>query len=121
MLLEQLLPEAVHGDAPKVLIDGGEQADDFDLGLLSHVCEKQPEELLALLDDSLANGTLTSSAKLPGGFAFDHDLIREALLADVPASERCRLHLRVKVLRRVVGRARSRVCRRLQTLRVSAA
>ncbi|HKP57065.1 MAG TPA: AAA family ATPase [Polyangiales bacterium] len=67
---------------------------DFDLGLLSYVTERESDELLEALDGSLANDTLRPSADVAGAYAFDHELIREVLYADLPALERCRLHYR---------------------------
>jgi DNA-binding winged helix-turn-helix (wHTH) protein len=68
---------------------------DFDLGLLSYVMDRSAEELLQELDESLANHTLHASAEIHGAYTFDHELIREVLVNDLPANERCRLHLRV--------------------------
>jgi tetratricopeptide (TPR) repeat protein len=67
---------------------------DFDLGLLGYVTQRGADELLEALDGSLANDTIVPSSEVVGGYAFDHELIREVLYADLPASERCRLHLR---------------------------
>jgi DNA-binding winged helix-turn-helix (wHTH) protein len=68
---------------------------DFDLGLLSRVTERSAGDLLEALDSSLANETVVASGHAPGAYAFDHELIREVLYAELPAGERCRLHLRV--------------------------
>jgi DNA-binding winged helix-turn-helix (wHTH) protein/tetratricopeptide (TPR) repeat protein len=68
---------------------------DFDLGLLSRVTGHSADQLLEALDSSLANDTIVASAQAPGAFAFAHDLIRELLYSELPASERCRLHLQV--------------------------
>ncbi|MET0388203.1 MAG: AAA family ATPase [Polyangiales bacterium] len=68
---------------------------DFDLGLLSAMMERDGDELLEALDSSLANDTIVESARIPGAFAFGHELIREVLYADIAASERCRFHLRI--------------------------
>ena len=68
---------------------------DFDLGLLSRVTGHSADHLLEELDGSLANETIVASLQAPGSFAFAHDLIREVLHGELPASERCRLHLEV--------------------------
>ena len=68
---------------------------DFDLGLLSRVTARGAEYLLEALDSSLANESIVASAQAPGAFAFAHELIREVLYSELPASERCRLHLAV--------------------------
>ncbi len=86
----QALPEA----ARSVLSAASVIGHDFDLGLLSHVTERSHDELLEALDDSLANDTVIPSAEHAGAYAFDHELIREVLYADLPALERCRLHYR---------------------------
>jgi DNA-binding winged helix-turn-helix (wHTH) protein len=86
----QELPEL----SRKVLSAAALIGHDFDLGLLSHVTERESDELLEALDSSLANDTLRPSAEVAGAYAFDHELIREVLYADLPALERCRLHYR---------------------------
>jgi DNA-binding winged helix-turn-helix (wHTH) protein len=86
----QALPE----DSRKVLSAAAVIGHDFDLGLLGHVSERSPDELLEALDGSLANDTVIPSPELAGAYAFDHELIREVLYADLPVKERCRLHLR---------------------------
>jgi DNA-binding winged helix-turn-helix (wHTH) protein len=68
---------------------------DFDLGLLTHVGKRTTEEVLEALDAAIVSETLVESALLPGGYAFEHDLVREVLSADLTVTERCRLHLRV--------------------------
>jgi len=68
---------------------------DFDLGLLSRVTGQGAEQLLEALDSSLANESIVASSQAPGAFAFAHELIREVLYAELPASERCRLHYQV--------------------------
>jgi DNA-binding winged helix-turn-helix (wHTH) protein len=85
------LPEA----ARSVLSAAAVIGHDFDLGLLSAVTGRGPDELLEALDSSLANDTVIASSHVPGSYAFEHELIREALYGDLAASERCRLHLRV--------------------------
>jgi DNA-binding winged helix-turn-helix (wHTH) protein len=68
---------------------------DFDLGLLSRVTERSAGELLDALDSSLANDTVIASSHVPSAYAFEHELIRETLYAELTPAERCRLHLRV--------------------------
>jgi DNA-binding winged helix-turn-helix (wHTH) protein len=85
------LPEA----ARVVLSAAAVIGHDFDLGMLSRVTERSVGDLLEALDSSLANETIVASSHAPGAYAFDHELIREVLYAELPASERCRLHLRV--------------------------
>lgn len=67
---------------------------DFDIGLLSHVTDSRPEEVLDALTGSLENETVVASGEVAGVFGFDHELIREVLYAELPALERGQLHLR---------------------------
>ena len=67
---------------------------DFDLGVLSHVTETAPHELLEALDGSLANETVVPSDDLAGAYAFDHALIREVLYSDLSIRKRCHFHIR---------------------------
>jgi DNA-binding winged helix-turn-helix (wHTH) protein len=78
---------------------------DFDIGLLAHVSECSADEVIDALDDSLANDTVVPSNEIVGGYAFDHELIRELLAADLSIGERKRLHLRAGegLLRRRAG------------------
>jgi DNA-binding winged helix-turn-helix (wHTH) protein len=96
-LAQELLRERVQAlpsDSRKVLSAAAVIGHDFDLGLLGHVTERSPDELLEALDGSLANDTVIPSADVAGAYAFDHELIREVLYAELPVKERCRLHLR---------------------------
>lgn len=68
---------------------------DFDLGLLRNLGSRSAEEVLEALDPAIVNDTLVASTTLPGGYAFEHELVREVLYSDLPVTERCRLHQRV--------------------------
>ena len=68
---------------------------DFDLGLLRSLGNRSPEAVLEALDPAIVNDTLIASTLLPGGYAFEHELVREVLYSDLPVTERCRLHQRV--------------------------
>lgn len=68
---------------------------DFDLGLLRNLGNRTPEAVLEALDPAIVNDTLVASTLLPGGYAFEHELVREVLYSDLPVTERCRLHQRV--------------------------
>ncbi len=68
---------------------------DFDLGLLGHVTERDPDALLDLLERPRECKIVVESPESPGHFAFGHDLIRSVLLEDLSARETSRLHLRV--------------------------
>jgi tetratricopeptide (TPR) repeat protein len=67
----------------------------FDLGLLRSLGSRSAEAVLEALDPAIVNDTLTASTILPGGYAFEHELVREVLYSDLPVTERCRLHQRV--------------------------
>ena len=84
------LPEV----AREVLSAAAVIGQDFDLGVLSHVTETAPHELLEALDGSLANETVVPSDDLAGAYAFDHALIREVLYSDLSIRKRCHFHIR---------------------------
>jgi DNA-binding winged helix-turn-helix (wHTH) protein/tetratricopeptide (TPR) repeat protein len=67
---------------------------DFDLGLLGHVSELDPQTILDLLDEARETGTVRPTVDPPGHFVFRHDLIRSVLLANLSTSQSARLHLR---------------------------
>jgi DNA-binding winged helix-turn-helix (wHTH) protein len=86
--------QALPDDSRRVLSGAAVIGHDFDLGLLGFVTECTPDQLLEALDGSLANDTVVPSNDVLGAYAFDHELIREVLYADLPVKERGRLHLR---------------------------
>jgi DNA-binding winged helix-turn-helix (wHTH) protein len=68
---------------------------DFDLGFVSQIAERGADDVLEALDVAFAEGTVVESVDIHGAYAFDHELIREVLYSDLPALDRCRLHLKV--------------------------
>lgn len=68
---------------------------DFDLGLLRQVGDLSSEAVLEAIDPAIVNETLTASPRLPGGYAFEHELVRDVLYAELAVTERCKLHQRV--------------------------
>jgi DNA-binding winged helix-turn-helix (wHTH) protein len=68
---------------------------EFDLGLLGHVTEHEPDTLLDLLERPRDCKIIVESQESPGHFEFGHDLIRSVLLESLSAREASRLHLRV--------------------------
>ncbi|MET0387019.1 MAG: AAA family ATPase [Polyangiales bacterium] len=84
------LPARAH----QVLTAAAVLGHDFDLGVLSHVINCHPEEILEALTESLQNETVIASTTKVGLFAFEHELIREALYGELPAAERGKLHWR---------------------------
>ncbi|MBN1654228.1 MAG: AAA family ATPase [Deltaproteobacteria bacterium] len=67
---------------------------DFDLGMLSHVTQREVQNLLDILDEPLANETVVPSSQDSAAFTFSHELIREVLYENLAATERRRCHLR---------------------------
>jgi DNA-binding winged helix-turn-helix (wHTH) protein/tetratricopeptide (TPR) repeat protein len=68
---------------------------DFDLALVSHVVDRGPEQVLDLLESAREARIVFESSGRADHFVFGHDLIRSALLDDMPATHAARLHLRV--------------------------
>jgi predicted ATPase len=67
----------------------------FDLGLLTSLGSGTTETVLEALDPAIVNGTVVASTRLSSGYAFEHELVREVLYADLAVIDRCRLHQRV--------------------------
>ena len=67
---------------------------DFDLGLLGHVTELEPQTLLDLLEAARETSAIFSPSDAPGHFVFGHDLIRSILLENLSGSRSASLHLR---------------------------
>lgn len=93
-LLRQRLQSLTPG-ALRVLSIAAVVGRDFDLGLVSQVDGRGADEVLEEIDASLANGTVVESVQIPGAYAFDHELIREVLYANLPITECCKIHLRI--------------------------
>jgi tetratricopeptide (TPR) repeat protein len=68
---------------------------DFDVDLLADVVEQGEDELLDLLEESVAASVLVEQADRPGAFSFAHALINHTLYEDLGATRRARLHRRV--------------------------
>src|SRR5205807_9160797 len=60
-----------------------------DLDLLAAVLRASPVDLLEHLEEGVRRGLLEDR---PGGFAFRHDVVREALEAEATASRRAFVH-----------------------------
>ncbi|HET8938071.1 MAG TPA: hypothetical protein VFN67_31725, partial [Polyangiales bacterium] len=93
-LLRQPLQSLSPG-AQRILSIAAVAGRDFDLGLVSQVDGRGPDEILEEIDASLANGTIVESVQVPGAYAFDHELTREVLYIHLPVTECCKLHLRI--------------------------
>jgi tetratricopeptide (TPR) repeat protein len=68
---------------------------DVDLALLAQVAERDPEQVLDLLEKARETKLVLESPGWADHFVFGHDLIRSVLLEDLPATHAARLHLRV--------------------------
>jgi DNA-binding SARP family transcriptional activator len=68
---------------------------DFDLDLLERVAGLAEEELLDVLDAAVRGALLVEVHSTPGRYSFAHALLRTALEAELSATRRARLHLRI--------------------------
>ena len=68
---------------------------DFDLELLERVAGLPEDELLDVLDAAVRGALLVEVASTPGRYSFAHALVRTALEAELSATRRARLHLRI--------------------------
>lgn len=82
-------------DARSVLRVSAVVGREFDLGLVGAVTKRDAAALLDLLEGARRNNTVVPKRDRPGTFSFGHDLIRSALLDELSATERARLHLSV--------------------------
>ncbi|MBG0831221.1 AAA family ATPase [Planomonospora sp. ID67723] len=64
----------------------------FDPGVVAQACRAAPAEVYGVLDQAAQAGLLVSC---PPHMAFAHDLVREALLRDLPALRRAAVHREV--------------------------
>jgi len=68
---------------------------DFDLELLEPVAGLPEDELLDVLDAAVRGALLMEVASTPGRYSFAHALLRTTLEAELSATRRARLHLRI--------------------------
>ena len=68
---------------------------DFDLDLLERVAGLTEEELLDVLDAAVRGALLVEVHGTPGRYSFAHALLRTTLEAELSATRRARLHLRI--------------------------
>jgi DNA-binding SARP family transcriptional activator len=68
---------------------------DFDLGTLERVVDLDEDALLDVLDEAVRAGLLVEVASAPGRYSFVHALIRAALVDELTATRRARLHRRI--------------------------
>lgn len=77
---------------------------EFDLHLLQHASRLSPARLLEVLDEGVAAGVVADLPRLPGRYAFGHELMRETLYDDLSPSRRLELHQEIgRLLERVHG------------------
>ena len=68
---------------------------DFDVDLLERVAGLTEDELLDALDAAVRGALLTEVPSAPGRYSFAHALLRTTLEAELSATRRARLHLRI--------------------------
>jgi eukaryotic-like serine/threonine-protein kinase len=68
---------------------------EFDLELVGEVSELATGQLIEALEPALANALIAEVTSAFGRYRFVHEVIREVLRVEVPASERARLHQRI--------------------------
>jgi DNA-binding CsgD family transcriptional regulator/tetratricopeptide (TPR) repeat protein len=66
---------------------------DVEPRLLAAIAGTGLDAVLSGLDEALAGGIVVRS-RLPAGYRFEHDLVRDSLRLEVPTAERARAHLR---------------------------
>jgi DNA-binding SARP family transcriptional activator/tetratricopeptide (TPR) repeat protein len=85
------LPEATVTALSAAAVLGRE----VELARLSHVLEEGEEHVVEALERAIASGFLVEAGQSwAGGYAFQHDLLREAVYAEIPLPRRQRLHQR---------------------------
>ena len=83
------------GEAGRVLGIAALIGRDFDLELLEPVAGLSEDALLDLLDAAVRGALLVEVASTPGRYSFAHALWRTTLEAELSATRRARLHLRI--------------------------
>jgi DNA-binding SARP family transcriptional activator/tetratricopeptide (TPR) repeat protein len=68
---------------------------EVELAPLGHVLEEREEHVVEALERAVSSGFLVEAGQSwAGGYAFQHDLLREAVYAEIPPPRRQRLHQR---------------------------
>lgn len=68
---------------------------EVELARLGHVLEEREEHVVEALERAVGSGFLVEAGQSwAGGYAFQHDLLREAVYAEIPFPRRQRLHQR---------------------------
>jgi tetratricopeptide (TPR) repeat protein len=77
---------------------------EFTLDVLGELSERDPDELLGILDEASGAGLVTDTPGTLGGIRFSHSLIRDTLYEELSTAHRVRLHRRAgQVLERLRG------------------
>ena len=82
-------------EATSVLTAGAIAGRDFDIALVAHVCGVDEDRALDLVEAAWMAGIVDESQDGFGHFRFAHELVREALVEDLSALRRMRLHHRI--------------------------
>lgn len=85
--------EHVSTEAAAVLSAASVLGRDFDVGVLSRLCDLDVDTVLDLVGDGVHNDVVEEAGAL-GRYRFSHILIRETLYEDLTAAKRMRLHRR---------------------------
>src|SRR5690606_8560441 len=86
----EALPEA----AAELLCTAALLGDEIDAPLLRTVAEEERGVVLDALGEALDAGLVVEVPDRPGRFRFRYPVVRQALVADLPAGRRADLHLR---------------------------
>jgi class 3 adenylate cyclase len=84
--------ERLGEDAHRALSVAAVIGREFDADLLLAVGDHSEDELLELLEESVAASVLVESSNVPGRFSFAHALISHSLYEDLGTTRRARLH-----------------------------
>ena len=87
--------ERLSPDAGRVLGIASLIGRDFDLDVLEQVAGLAEDDVLDVLDGAVRGALLTEVASTPGRYSFAHALLRTTLEAELSATRRARLHLRI--------------------------
>lgn len=82
------------GEAGRALDTAAVIGPDFEASLVASLIDMPEDRVLDLLEEAAGAGLL-DQGEAEGEFSFGHDLIRDAIVADLSASERLRLHARI--------------------------
>ena len=67
----------------------------FRLSVLTDVCERSREEILAALGEAVDARLISESSEEPGTYVFAHAIVRETLHAEIPSARRAVVHMEI--------------------------